>query len=117
MLTSRIPRQEVEDIAGCVMENLDALLPGCQYTICGGYVSKNPKDPLKSFRYRRGKTESNDVDIVFSPPEDADHDADVGLLKDLYLRLSTLGIVTHVLRMFRFSEDTSFSCAPVSFQM
>jgi DNA polymerase mu len=38
---------------------------------------------------------SNDVDIVFCPPNE---DEDVGLLHDLYLRLSTLGIITHVLR-------------------
>jgi len=45
--------------------------------------------------YRRGKEMSNDVDVVFCPPEDG---ADIGLLRDLYLRLSTLGIITHVLR-------------------
>ena len=32
----RIPREEVEEIADCVMEHLSALLPGCRYTICGG---------------------------------------------------------------------------------
>jgi hypothetical protein len=36
--TSRIPRAEVEEIAECVMEHLGALLDGCEYTICGGYV-------------------------------------------------------------------------------
>ena len=45
--------------------------------------------------YRRGKPQSNDVDIVFSPPNE---DEDIGLLRNLYLRLSSLDIVTHVLR-------------------
>ncbi|ORY32892.1 putative beta DNA polymerase [Naematelia encephala] len=81
-LDTSIPREEVEDIAKCVMEHLDAFLPGCQHTLTGGY--------------RRGKTASNDVDIVFCPPEDGQ---DIGLLRDLYLRLSTLGIITHVLHV------------------
>jgi hypothetical protein len=33
----RIPREEVEEIAACVMEHLSAFVPGCQHTICGGY--------------------------------------------------------------------------------
>jgi hypothetical protein len=69
---------------------------------------------LPAYRYRRGKTESNDVDVVFCPPEDG---GDVGLLHDLYMRMGDLGeiimavnlwteltgmraigIITHVLR-------------------
>lgn len=38
---------------------------------------------------------SNDVDVVFCPPNIGE---DIGLLRDLYLRLSTLGLITHVLR-------------------
>lgn len=45
--------------------------------------------------YRRGKPMSSDVDVVFCPPN---IDEDIGLLRDLYLRLSALGIITHVLR-------------------
>jgi DNA polymerase mu len=96
---SRIPRQEVEEIADCVMEHLDALVDGCEYTICGGYVgsmlSQNSFRSDGRISYRRGKTESGDMDIVFCPPNEGQ---DIGLLKDLYLRLSALGIVTHVLR-------------------
>ena len=44
---------------------------------------------------------SNDVDVIFCPP--TDHE-DIGLLRDLYLRLSTLGIITHVLRAWRQSR-------------
>lgn len=52
-------------------------------------------DPV--LRYRRGKTQCGDVDIVFCPPEEGQ---DIGLLKDLYLRLSDLNIITHVLREY-----------------
>ena len=34
----RIPREEVEEIAACVMEHLGAFIEGCEYTICGGSV-------------------------------------------------------------------------------
>jgi len=86
------------------MEHLDAFIPGCEYTICGGWVaspfhwSEAVAENLD--RYRRGKPASNDVDVVFCPPKDGQ---DIGLLKDLYLRLSQLGIVTHVLRAYRQS--------------
>jgi hypothetical protein len=42
---------------------------------------------------------SSDVDVVFCAPH---IDEDIGLLRDLYLRLSTLGIITHVLREPRY---------------
>jgi len=88
----------VQEIADCVMEHLDALLPGCQYTLTGGY--------------RRGKPESNDVDIVFCPPHEGD---DAGLLRDLYLRLSQLGIVTHVLQLMDREPDAPISAAANNF--
>ena len=70
----RIPRSEVEEIASIVNDHLQAIIvrecsvsylclhltpcqPGAEYTIVGGY--------------RRGKTESNDVDIVFTHKEEA----------------------------------------------
>jgi DNA polymerase mu len=46
-------------------------------------------------RYRRGKSQSNDVDVVFCPRNEGD---DRGLLRDLYRRLTSMGIVTHILR-------------------
>lgn len=96
---NRIPREEVEEIASCVLENLEAFIPNCEYTICGGSVTpttrRNVFGSLPESSYRRGKTQSSDVDIVFRPPKD---DQDIGLLRALYLRLSELGIVTHVLR-------------------
>lgn len=57
----------------------------------------NVNGNLLESSYRRGKSESSDVDIVFRPPKD---DQDIGLLRALYLRLSELGIITHVLREF-----------------
>jgi DNA polymerase mu len=48
-------------------------------------------------RYRRGKSQSSDVDIVFCPPYEGD---DAGLLRDLTRRMGSMGIITHVLREF-----------------
>nr|XP_019003143.1 DNA polymerase mu subunit [Kwoniella mangroviensis CBS 8507]OCF66604.1 DNA polymerase mu subunit [Kwoniella mangroviensis CBS 8507] len=93
---------EVEEIAECVMEHLEAYIPGCEYTICGGYYHS----------YRRGKTESNDVDIVFRPPG---INLDIGLLKDLYLRLSELGIITHVLHVTHRDLNTPIHASSTNF--
>lgn len=87
-LDTKIPRSEVQEIADLVMEHLSAFLSECRYTICGGY--------------RRGKTQCGDVDIVFCPPEEGQ---DIGLLKDLYLRLSDLNIITHVLHVTQRSAN------------
>ncbi|WVW84121.1 hypothetical protein I302_106150 [Kwoniella bestiolae CBS 10118] len=97
-LDQKIPRKEVEEIAECVLEHLEAYIPGCEYTICGGY--------------RRGKTESNDVDIVFRPPG---MNMDIGLLRDLYLRLSDLGIVTHVLHVTHRDLNTPIHASASNF--
>lgn len=80
-LDANILRSEVEAIGACVAEQLEALCPGCEQTICGGY--------------RRGKPRSNDVDVIFRPPKEG---LDARLLRRLYARLAALGIVTHVLR-------------------
>ncbi|GHJ85213.1 hypothetical protein NliqN6_1615 [Naganishia liquefaciens] len=89
-LDSKIPRAEVAEIEACVGAELEALLPGCRYTVTGGY--------------RRGKPESNDVDIVFCPPTE---DVDVGrLLRDLVTRMADLGIITHVLHVAVASHHT-----------
>nr|XP_031863438.1 uncharacterized protein CI109_001314 [Kwoniella shandongensis]KAA5530510.1 hypothetical protein CI109_001314 [Kwoniella shandongensis] len=97
-LDAKIPREEVQEIADCVMEHLDAFIPGCEYTICGGY--------------RRGKPQSNDVDVVFCPPKD---DQDIGLLRDLYLRLSELGIITHVLHVTHREVNEPIHASPQNF--
>ncbi|WVQ86482.1 hypothetical protein IAS59_000195 [Cryptococcus gattii] len=97
-LDQKIPREEVEEIAACVLENLEAFIPNCEYTICGGY--------------RRGKTQSSDVDIVFRPPKD---DQDIGLLRALYLRLSELRIVTHVLHVTHRDPNQPIRAAAQNF--
>lgn len=51
-LRTKIPRPEVEEIARYIHQELKAILPDAVYTICGGF--------------RRGKPQSNDVDIVFA---------------------------------------------------
>ncbi|RXK37721.1 hypothetical protein M231_04970 [Tremella mesenterica] len=89
---------EVQEIADCAMEHLSALLDGCQYTITGGY--------------RRGKPQSNDVDIVFCPPREGQ---DVGLLRDLTLRLSTVDIITHVLHTTSREAETPIHSTPNNF--
>ena len=84
-----------------MMEHLEIYAPGIEYTICGGCVAhSNPLTQLArlSGRFRRGKPDSNDVDIVFAPPQ---IDQDIGLLRNLYRRLTALGIITHVLRQPR----------------
>ncbi|CAO1636437.1 unnamed protein product [Sympodiomycopsis kandeliae] len=51
-LQTKIPRVEVEEIARLIHAEIETFCPGSFYEICGGY--------------RRGKMQSNDVDIVIS---------------------------------------------------
>ncbi|KAG8889306.1 hypothetical protein FRB98_004923 [Tulasnella sp. 332] len=51
----KMSRAEVEAIAKVVEEHMNALEPGAQYTICGGY--------------RRGKPMCGDVDIIATHPD------------------------------------------------
>lgn len=74
-LDTKIPRAEVFEIETCVAAHLEALMPRCRYTVTGGY--------------RRGKSESNDVDIVICPP--ADEVDEARLLRDLVTRMTDLG--------------------------
>lgn len=96
-LQRTIPRAEVEEISRIVHEEADRILPGCTYVICGGY--------------RRGKVESNDVDIVISlpkPPESSnnytkrglwDTQAQLTLMEDLLRSLKRQAFVTHVVNV------------------
>ncbi|KAI0800345.1 Nucleotidyltransferase [Fomes fomentarius] len=83
--TKKIPRAEVEEMGRVVMKELDELEPGCVSTIAGGY--------------RRGKLESNDVDIVFTHPDAAKVK---GLCKRVVGRLHERGMVTHVMHISGF---------------
>lgn len=81
----QIPRAEVEEMSRVVMDELDELEPGCVSTIVGGY--------------RRGKSESSDVDIVFTHP---DAERVKGLCRRLVRRLHEHGMVSHVMHLSGF---------------
>ncbi|PIL32799.1 hypothetical protein GSI_04916 [Ganoderma sinense ZZ0214-1] len=84
-LMKKIPRAEVEEMGRVVMKELNEFEPGCVSTIAGGY--------------RRGKPESNDVDIVFTHP---DASKIKGLCKRFVRRLHERGMVTHVMHLGGF---------------
>ncbi|THH11824.1 hypothetical protein EW146_g7907 [Bondarzewia mesenterica] len=89
-LSIKIPRAEVEEIHRVIMAELEHVQPGCVSTIVGGY--------------RRGKLESNDVDIVFTHPETekVQH-----LCKRLMTHLHKKGLVTHVMHLSSFHEHNA----------
>ncbi|KAG2015568.1 DNA polymerase mu [Coprinopsis cinerea AmutBmut pab1-1] len=84
-----IPREEVEEMRDVVMRELDELQPGCVSTIVGGY--------------RRGKPQSNDVDIVFSHT-DWENGAEIikGLCTRLTAHMHRKGLITHVMHLSGF---------------
>ncbi|CAL1711990.1 unnamed protein product [Somion occarium] len=84
-LMKKIPRTEAEEMSRIVMQELDAIEPGCVSTIVGGF--------------RRGKPEGNDVDIVFTHP---DGGMVKGLCRQLVQRLHERGMVTHVMHLSSF---------------
>lgn len=70
----RIPRQEVEEIAAAVSKELEAIQSGFIHTIVGGYVRElgsrtDVRAETLMIRYRRGKQDSNDLDIVYTHPQ------------------------------------------------
>lgn len=83
-------------MARLIEEELSIILPGFIYTITGGYViTATDYSALKPNRYRRGKAESNDVDIVYSHPKNG---RGAGSIHVLINRLRSRGLITHVLR-------------------
>ncbi|KAL0578921.1 hypothetical protein V5O48_003069 [Marasmius crinis-equi] len=92
--SEKIPRDEVEEMRDVVMEELKALKSGCVSTITGGY--------------RRGKPESNDVDIVISHGDLKSGGEQIkGLCKKLVKRLYEKGLVTHVMHLSSFREHNA----------
>ncbi|KAJ4483506.1 DNA polymerase mu [Lentinula aciculospora] len=90
-LSLQIPRSEVEEIHDVVMNELAHIRSGCVSTITGGY--------------RRGKAESNDIDIVVSHKDlKCGGDQVKGLCAKLVKRLYDQGLVTHVMHMSSFRE-------------
>ncbi|TDL20099.1 Nucleotidyltransferase [Rickenella mellea] len=90
LVLCRIPRGEVEEMCRIVTAELEQIQTGCIHTIVGGY--------------RRGKPESNDVDIVFTHPEKG---KDRGLCQKLVDRLRQRGMVTHVMHLSSFRAPNS----------
>ncbi|KAF8839108.1 Nucleotidyltransferase [Paxillus ammoniavirescens] len=90
-LSQTIPRQEVEEICRLVMQELQSVEEGCTSVIAGGY--------------RRGKPQSNDVDIVITHTDWSLGSQKVnGLCKRLVQRLHERGLVKHVLYMSEFHQ-------------
>ncbi|KAJ7686516.1 DNA polymerase mu [Mycena rosella] len=89
-LDEKIPRAEVELMHDIVMAELEKLRPGCLSTIVGGY--------------RRGKAESNDVDIVITHSTlESGSDQVKGLGEQLVNRLYACGLITHVMHLSGFN--------------
>ena len=120
-LQATIPRAEVKEIYAVVMSELEAFQEGCMGTIAGGCAEFNlswPTFMTREYRYRRGKQQSNDIDIVISHPDlKSGGDKVKGLctrfVQRLYKRgkhnnlINTCvhvhgfkGLVTHVMRKF-----------------
>ncbi|KAJ6593470.1 hypothetical protein B0H19DRAFT_1090482 [Mycena capillaripes] len=90
----KIPRAEVDLMYEIVMAELEKLRKGCLSTIVGGY--------------RRGKAESNDVDIVITHPTLASGSDQVkGLGEMLVNRLYERGVLTHVMHLSGFSPPNA----------
>ncbi|KAJ7099570.1 hypothetical protein B0H15DRAFT_771111, partial [Mycena belliarum] len=88
-LDQKIPRSEVELMHNIVMSELEKFQPGCLSTIVGGY--------------RRGKPESNDVDIVITHPRLVSGTDQVkGLGERLVNQLYARGLITHVMHLTGF---------------
>ena len=86
----RIPRIEVEEIAALVGEHLYRINSGCEYTITGGLVMPSSIAEASNVprRYRRGKPESNDIDIVITHRE---ANTEKGILEALVNSLAKAG--------------------------
>ncbi|KAG5726747.1 DNA-directed DNA/RNA polymerase mu [Termitomyces sp. T112] len=90
-----ISRSEVEEMHNLIMAELNDLKPGCASTIVGGY--------------RRGKPESNDVDIVITHADlRGGGEKITGLRKRFVERLYNRGLVSHVARGAGFIAQDSF---------
>lgn len=84
----RIPREEVERIASVILGHANQIREGFQMVICGGY--------------RRGKSDSGDVDVVLSHPnEDVTHH----FLMDLLESLEGDAYITHRLNVSTKNSD------------
>ena len=92
-LQQKIPRGEVEEIARLLRLELDRVCPGTKSLIVGGY--------------RRGKEESNDVDIVCTWPPGGDtgipSQEQIRKLRD---NLTSQGLITHLIAVHNFDPQS-----------
>ncbi|KAG2159155.1 uncharacterized protein EDB93DRAFT_1237870 [Suillus bovinus] len=88
-LSQTIPRDEVEEINKTIMRELSHVQKGCKSVIAGGY--------------RRGKPQSNDVDIIITHTDwNLGSQKVKGLCKKLVQRLHEQDLVTHVMHLSGF---------------
>ncbi|KAG1760599.1 hypothetical protein EDD22DRAFT_72295 [Suillus occidentalis] len=93
-LNQTIPREEVEAINRTIMQELGHIQTGCKSVIAGSY--------------RRGKLESNDVDIVITHSDwNLGSQKVKGLCKKLVQRLHEQGFVTHVMHLSGFHKHNA----------
>ncbi|XP_006461257.1 hypothetical protein AGABI2DRAFT_118163 [Agaricus bisporus var. bisporus H97] len=88
-LNTPIPRAELEEIHRVIMSELEQVQAGCTSTVVGGH--------------RRGKLESNDMDIVITHSDMHQGTGSIkGMAAKLVERLYKRGLVTHVMHLSGF---------------
>lgn len=68
-----------------IQTELDTIRPGCIHTICGGF--------------RRGKVDSNDVDIVITDPNPVSLNSQITCIEDLLRQMKKKALITHVVNV------------------
>ncbi|QRV73204.1 DNA polymerase beta palm [Ceratobasidium sp. AG-Ba] len=87
-LAIKIPRSEVEATAQTIYKQLSSVQDGCEYMICGSY--------------RRGKEQHDDIDFIFTHPNEG---TEKHLCERLVDRLKESNMVTHVLNQSSFTSN------------
>lgn len=85
---SKISRQEVEEIADDILAHARAIDHGFEMTIVGGY--------------RRGKTQSGDVDVILSHREEAKTSH---AIEKMVLSLERVNLITHTLSLWTKNSE------------
>ncbi|XXH00413.1 Structural maintenance of chromosomes protein 1 [Hypoxylon texense] len=96
-LQEKIPRREVEEIASIILAHANKVRKGFQMVIVGGY--------------RRGKSESGDVDVILSHPDPA---ATMSFVTDIVNSLEKDKYITHTLIMS--TKNSERGQTPVSWK-
>lgn len=96
-LQEKIPRSKVEEIANVILAHANKVRKGFQMVIVGGY--------------RRGKSESGDVDVILSHPDPA---ATMSFVADIVNSLEKDKYITHTLIMS--TKNSERGQTPVSWK-